>query len=232
MGNQSFVLGQINTRHNQREKERQREKEKQRRRGPHPLILAVMDSRSKSVGTVLCKLRRHPSMALMIMGRCEWCCGAPGTLPGPCYSSSFQPPLGHFQCDPLDIPVSPPPYCHPYPSTLPHGSSLPPKKGGRKKKNNSQQDICFIYLTNYLSGNVLTVPLIGSQEVDREDSDRDRCWMKEKQEKEVGLRASPVPVLILPLLLIPLFSSELHLPWSLWIGDKAVKWLTVTLFYL
>lgn len=37
----------------------------------------MMDSRSKSVGTVLCKLRRHPSMALMIMGRREWCSQVP-----------------------------------------------------------------------------------------------------------------------------------------------------------
>lgn len=71
MGNQSFVLEQINTRHNQRERRQTEGRGEQRRRGPHPLVPAVMDSRSKSVRMVLCKLRRHPSMALMIMGRCE-----------------------------------------------------------------------------------------------------------------------------------------------------------------
>lgn len=67
MGNQSFVLEQINTRHNQREKGIETEN---RREEPHSLILAVMDSKSKSTGMVLCKLRRHSSL----IGRCECTC--------------------------------------------------------------------------------------------------------------------------------------------------------------
>ena len=83
-------------------------------------------------------------------------------------------PWGKFSVTPWTSPLSPPPRCHPYTSTLPHGSTLPPEKKERKEKNNSQHDICFIYLTNYLSGNVPPVPLIGSQELDREDGDRER----------------------------------------------------------
>lgn len=98
MGNQSFVLGQINTRHNQREEKRQK---------GEGLILPVMDSWSKSVRMVLCKLRRHPSIALMIMGEVNDVC-APQAL---CCAllfffslslSPLQPPRGCIRSDPLD----------------------------------------------------------------------------------------------------------------------------------
>ncbi len=144
-------------------------------------------------------------MALMIMGRREWCSQVPRhsaralwffflpTTPG--VNSVWppgRPPLPSSLLPPIPIHISP-------------REHTPRKNREKEKKNNSQQDICFIYLTNYLSGNVPPVPLIGSQELDRDDGDRDGRWVKEKQEEEVGLRASLVPVLIF-LLLCPLFS--------------------------
>ena len=106
-------------------------KTEQRRRGPHPLIPAVMDSRSKSVGTVLCKLRRHPGMALMIMWRCEWCLWVP-RRPTRASLFLFLPNAPEWiQSDPLDTPSSsmlPPKPIHSSPRQHP-----PPQKKWERK---------------------------------------------------------------------------------------------------
>lgn len=75
----------------------------------------------------------------------------------------------------------------------------------------TQQDICSIYLTNYVSGNVPPVPLISIWEVDREDGGSDGRRALEKRD-EASFRASLVAAsnFLLPLPITLLAAASLR----------------------
>lgn len=156
-----------------------------------------MDSRSKSVGTVLCKSGRHPRPALMIMGRSEWCLWVPRRPVRALLFLFFRDASGLYL-------VWPP--GHPIPPSL---TILPPKPiqstqrlhAPPKSEREEEKWLATRHLFHLL--NKLSVRECAPGGCDRRPGGgrggRRQGWTAsegETEEEESGLRASTVPVLI------------------------------------